>query len=284
MSKPNIEQISIKKFDISKLPRDIKCLALGKPATGKSTLIKDILYQHRKKFAATLVFSGTESSNSFYQEMIPDVFIYDGYDQDAMNKLIARQTKLVRKNGKGHPDNIAVLVNDDCMDDKEWVKNNTTRWLFKNGRHYDVFFLLAAQYVMDLSAELRPQIDVIFVLKQPILKDRRKIYENFAGIFPNFQMFSDVLDNLTEDYHCMVINNRVASTKLEDCVFWYKAEIHDKPFKVGTPAVWKYHTLNYNEGYLEEEENERIKQAAKHKYDAATRKKNAPIFVVNKMY
>ena len=99
--------------------------------------------------------------------------------------------------------------------------------------------------------ELRTCIDYVFILRQSILKDRRRVYENYAGIFPNFAMFCDVLDNLTEDYHCMVIKNRVTSSRIEDCVFWYKAGIHEKPFKVGTPGLWKYHYNNYNEDYAE---------------------------------
>ena len=155
-----------------------------------------------------------------------------GYSQDAMNRLKLRQKKLVRGNGQRHPDNLAFLVNDDCMDDKSWIKHETTRWLFKNGRHFDIFFLLAMQFSLDIPPELRTCIDYVFILRQSILKDRRRVYDNYAGIFPNFQMFCDVLDNLTEDYHCMVIKNRVTSSRIEDCVFWYKAKLHEKPFKV----------------------------------------------------
>lgn len=279
----NIEQISIKKFDIKQMQIDSKVLLLSKPRYGKSTLIKDILYQHRKKFTAALCFSASEEANSFYSGIIPDVFIYPKYEVDVVERLRSRQQKLLKKNGKEHPDNPAVIVADDCMDSKDWTKSDTTKWLFKNGRHYDVFFLLASQYAMDIGPELRTSVDYVFILKQTILKDKRRIYENFAGVFPNFQMFCDVLDNLTEDYHCMVLNNRSTSGKIEDTVFWYKADLHNQPFRVGTPGLWKYHDRYYNQLYEKEEQEERERQLEKRKYDAATRRKNAPLFVVNKI-
>lgn len=276
----NIEHLSIKKFNIKEMAVNSKVVIIGKPATGKSTLIKDLLYQHRKRFTGGIIMSGTEDSTGFYSGLLPDLFIYGGYNQDAMNKLMLRQKKLVRKNGKEHPDNQAFLVNDDCMDDKSWVKHETTRWLFKNGRHFDIFFMLAMQFSLDIPPELRTCIDYTFIMRQSILKDRKRVFENYAGIFPNFQMFCDVLDNLTEDYHCMVIKNRVTSSKIEDCVFWYKAKMHEKPFKVGTPGLWKYHYSHYNENYAEEEEREAMKRQRQKKYG---RKRNTQ-FVVNKVY
>lgn len=279
----NVQQISIKKFNMKDIQMDSKILLLGRPKSGKSTLISDILFQHRKFFTAALCFSSSEEANSFYSGMIPDLFIYPSYNIEAVEKLRTRQQKLLRKNGKAHPENPAVIVADDCMDKKDWTKSDTTRWLFKNGRHYDIFFLLASQYAMDIGPELRTSVDYVFIMKQTIMKDKRRIYENFAGVFPNLQMFCDVLDNLTEDYHCMVLNNRATSGKIEDTVFWYKADLHEKPFRVGTASLWKFHDVYYNDMYEREEEAEREKQLAKRRYDAGSRRKNAPLFIVNKV-
>ncbi len=278
----NVEHLSIKKFNIKEMDINSKVIIIGKPATGKSTVIKDLLYQHRKRFSGGIIMSGTEESNGFYCGLLPDLFIYNGYDQQAMDRLKIRQERLVRKNGQQHADNFAVLVNDDCCDDKSWISNVTTRWLFKNGRHFDIFFILALQYAMDIPPELRNSVDYIFILRHAILKDRRKVYENYAGIFPNFEMFCDVLDNLTEDYGCLVLKNRVTSNDISQCVFWYKAEVHEKPFKVGTPGLWKYHYQNYNDKYRQEQEEEELRQNTNKKY-SKTAKKNT-MFVVNKVY
>ena len=282
MPDANVEHVSIKKFNIKEMAINSKCVIIGKPATGKSTVIKDLLYQHRRRYTGGIIMSGTEESNGFYCGLLPDLFIYNNYDQDAMNRLKVRQERLVRRNGPGKDDNMAVLVIDDCFDDSSWVKATTTQWIFKNSRHYDIHTIIAMQYAMDLPPSIRTSIDFTFILRHSILKDRRKVYENYAGIFPNFEMFCDVLDNVTEDYGCLVIKNRVTSNRIEDVVFWHKADLHEKPFKVGNASLWKYHYENYNNKYKEEQEQEELKQAQNKKY-GKTNKRNTT-FVVNKVH
>ena len=140
------------------------------------------------------------------------------YTHDAMAKMLIRQKKMVRKNGENHKDNYCFVVLDDCMDDTSWIHTKTIKSVFKNGRHYDMFFLLAMQYCLGIPPALRTCIDYVFILREPNLKNRKKLWENYGSIFPTFQMFCDVMDNLTENYHCMVIKNRVVSNQIEDVV------------------------------------------------------------------
>ena len=65
------------------------------------------------------------------------------------------------------------------------------------------------------------------------------MYEHYAGMFPNFDMFCQVMDQCTENYECLVINNNAKSNKLEDQVFWYKAE-KDPDFRMGSQQFWDY--------------------------------------------
>ncbi len=51
-------------------------------------------------------------------------------------------------------------------------------------------------------------------------------------MFPTFEMFCQVMDQCTENFECLVVNNNAKSNKLEDQVFWYKADPHDD-FKLG---------------------------------------------------
>jgi hypothetical protein len=45
------------------------------------------------------------------------------------------------------------------------------------------------------------------------------------------------MDQCTENYEGLVICNNVASNKLEDQVFWYKASEHP-PFRLCDPSLW----------------------------------------------
>jgi hypothetical protein len=56
-------------------------------------------------------------------------------------------------------------------------------------------------------------------------------------MFPSFDMFSQVMDQCTENYECLVIHNNAKSNNLEDQVFWYKAD-QPPPFQLGDRQFW----------------------------------------------
>jgi hypothetical protein len=45
------------------------------------------------------------------------------------------------------------------------------------------------------------------------------------------------MDQCTENYECLVINNTSNSNKLNDCVFWYKANKHEE-YQIGSKQFW----------------------------------------------
>ena len=49
--------------------------------------------------------------------------------------------------------------------------------------------------------------------------------------------FCQVMDQCTENYECLVINNNSKSNKLQDQIFWYKAESHPD-FRLGSKEFW----------------------------------------------
>jgi hypothetical protein len=57
-------------------------------------------------------------------------------------------------------------------------------------------------------------------------------------MFPTFESFTQVMDQCTENYECLVINNNAKSNKLQDQIFWYKAQQHG-PFKLGSKEFWE---------------------------------------------
>ena len=57
-------------------------------------------------------------------------------------------------------------------------------------------------------------------------------------MFPTFESFCQVMDQCTENFECLVINNNAKSNKLHDQIFWYKAQQHG-PFKWGAKEFWE---------------------------------------------
>ena len=208
--------LQLRKFKPETITDDRVCVFIGKRNTGKSTLVKDIMY-HKKHLPAGIVLSGTEEGNHFYSEFIPDLFVYGDYDRDAIERVMARQRKLV---GAGKTNCGAFMLLDDCMYDSKFLKDTCIRQCFMNGRHWKIFFMLTMQYVMDLPPALRANVDYVFILRENIIQNREKLYKSFFGIFPSFDMFCKVMDACTENYECLVLDNTVKSNKIQDCVFW----------------------------------------------------------------
>ena len=236
-----MSNIQLKKFKPENMPDDKVCVFIGKRGTGKSTLVTDIMY-HKKHLPAGVVMSATEEGNHHYKQFIPDLFIYGDYDKDAIDRVLERQKKLI---GAGRQKDGAFILLDDCMYDRKFMKDPCIRQCFMNGRHWKLFFMLTMQYCMDLTPDLRANVDYVFILRENVIQNREKLYKSFFGIFPTFDIFNQVMSSCTENYECLVLDNTSKSNKIQDCVFWYKAKVR-KNFKIGSDSLWRHHRTNYN--------------------------------------
>lgn len=262
--------LQLKKFDPKTIGDNRVCVFVGKRGTGKTTLVTDIMY-YKKHIPVGLVMSGTEEGNSYYQQYVPDLFVYNDYNSEVIDKVILRQKQMCRT--KQENSGVFVLV-DDCMYDKKMIRDKCIRGIFMNGRHWNLFFMLTMQYCMDLSPDLRANIDYVFILRENIIQNREKIYKNFFGIFPTFDMFNQVLTACTENYECLVLDNTSKSNKIEDVVFWYKAKIHPSgSFRIGHPSFWNCHRKNYNPSH---------EDAMYEKLDPQKAKKNSVAVTIKK--
>jgi hypothetical protein len=258
MSSKNINfggtRLKLNRFNLKTMAEHGTIAMIAKRASGKSYLTREIMY-HKRSIPTSIIISKTEKLNSFYGKFIPDIFIYDAFDSNILTRLYQRQAKLNEDNkkrdedGKKLKDDRIMLVMDDCMSSKgSWVKDENVLELFFNGRHHHISFILTMQYSMGIPPEMRSNFDYIFLLAEDFISNRKRLYEHYAGMFPNFDIFQQVFTEVTENYGCMVINNRIHSKKIEDKVFWYKAkEVPD--FKLGSKKFKEYHETYYDENY-----------------------------------
>jgi hypothetical protein len=213
-----------------------KIVVIGKPATGKSNLLRSIMYEKSHIIPVAMIMSGTEAENKFYGNFVPDLFIYDEYDEDRVESFRERQR--ISKENLSNP--WAFLLIDDCTDDPKILKSNLVQSLFKNGRHYKMLLLLSLQYSMDIRPSLRVCIDGTFLMRETNLKNRKNLFENYAGVCGTFDVFCQLMDKITNDYTALYINNQVQSSNLEDCVFYYRAKDVPDTFKFGCYDFHKY--------------------------------------------
>jgi hypothetical protein len=150
---------------------------------------------------------------------------------------MARNRDKEAHGGSSSMDPRAFLILDDCLYDASWIQQESTRYVFMNGRHIDMMTIITMQYPLGITPNLRTNVDFVFILRENILNNRKRIYDNYAGMFPTFDLFCQFMDQCTENYECMVICNGVQSNRLEDQVFWYKASDHP-PFRLCDQSLW----------------------------------------------
>jgi len=242
--------LDLKKFDMRKISFDPNStqgpviVLIGRRDTGKSFLVRDLLYYHQDIPIGTVI-SGTEAGNGFYGKLVPKLFIHDEYNSAIIENILKRQKivlKQIKKEtqayGKSNIDARAFVILDDCLYDNSWSREKVMRLLFMNGRHWKIMLVITMQYPLGVPPNLRTNIDYTFILREPYITNRKRIYENYAGMFTTFESFCQVMDQCTENYECLVISNNAKSNKLSDQIFWYKASAHNN-FRLGSKEFWE---------------------------------------------
>ena len=242
--------LELKRFDMKKItfkPTENTgpvIVLIGRRDTGKSFLVRDLLFYHQDIPIGTVI-SGTEAGNGFYSAHVPKLFIHEEYNTAIIENVLKRQRTVLKQINKeietyrrSTIDPRAFVILDDCLFDASWTKDKMMRLLFMNGRHWKLMLVITMQYPLGIPPNLRTNIDYVFILREPYISNRKRIYENYAGMFPTFESFCQVMDQCTENYECLVINNNAKSNKLGDQIFWYKAESH-KDFRLGSKEFWE---------------------------------------------
>jgi hypothetical protein len=98
--------------------------------------------------------------------------------------------------------------------------------------------VISMQYPLGIPPLLRTNIDFVFILRENILNNRKRIWENYASMFPTLESFCSVMDQTTENYECLVINNNAKSNNIQDQIFWYKADSRPD-YKLGAKQFWE---------------------------------------------
>lgn len=255
MSTKNINigsaKLKLKKFDLKKMAEHATIAMIAKRASGKSYLTREIMY-HKRNLPSCVVISKTEKLNKFYGDFIPDSYIFDTFDTSILTKIYKRQGRLNddnqqrKKQGKKLKDDRLMLIMDDCMSSKgSWVKDENILELFFNGRHHHISFILTMQFALGIPPEMRSNFDYIFLLAEDFISNRKRLYDHYAGMFPSFDMFQQVFLDVTENYGCMVIDNRVHSKDITEKVYWYKAKTTPS-FRLGSKKYRTYHKRHYD--------------------------------------
>ncbi len=259
-------KLRIKRFDPTTLKPHRIILVVGKRGTGKSVLQRDLMYHMSSNVDFGLAFSPTEETQDMFREHMPDSWIYSGFSQTKLDTMLQLQRDLCKTKKQRN----LFIIMDDCMYDKRILKGLGIRDLFMNGRHMHITLCNAVQYVMDIGPDLRTQVDYVFALRENIISNKTKLWKYFFGMFEKYEDFAKVMDKCTANHGALVMDNTTGSCNVDECIFWYKAEMNLPKFQFGSKL---FH--NISQKYVKSEEDRRMEEMEeKEMQEMMTKSKN----------
>src|SRR6056300_686470 len=129
MRKFNMREITFKP-DENKGP---VIVLIGRRDTGKSFLVRDLLY-YKRDIPIGTVISGTEEGNGFYGKHVPKLFIHNEYNTAIIENVLKRQRQVLKQIKKETEtfkrstiDPRTFVILDDCLYDASWTKDKMMR-------------------------------------------------------------------------------------------------------------------------------------------------------------
>lgn len=242
--------IQLHRYDpMTMLAPDATVLVVGERGSGKTRVMMHILYCMARKLDMCVVFCPTRDTREEFQQHVPRTFCYPKYTKEHLKRIYSAQNLLsereqVRNEATGEVVALPTLhriglVFDDSMHDKREMSGGAMREVLMNGRHDNFFYLNGVQYVMDMSKDLRSQIDVVIAFPQPNLSYREPLRENVLGIFHTDEELVAAFSSL-KARECLVFDQRAYRDKRQ-CLFRMKAKVPLPDFIVGSKAFWAMH-------------------------------------------
>lgn len=187
---------------------------------------------------------------------IPKSCIYSDFDDTVVSRLITYQKRY--KQNTGRQKNV-LLVLDDLAYSKA-LKSPVLKRLFLNGRHSNICVILTLQYSLQLSIELRNNIDIAFCGRDSIRASQKRLHEYYFGAFESMPQFTKVLSAVTEKYGFLVAKNNDSSCSnaLTDQIFWSRADLSKLParWRMGKASVWQLDRQYFDAAKMQRIENE----------------------------
>lgn len=244
----------IYEFDLNQMVDHAAMVMIAKRGSGKSWVVRAILTHFARKIPMGIIISPTDEMNGFYHNFVPDSYIYYEFKAEVVENLLNHQRWIIEKQKerkkKGKETNTkAFIVMDDCLSSKgEWAKDQNVSKLLFDGRHYHITYILTMQFPLGIKPELRLNFDYVFLLADDTVSNQKRIFEHYAGIFPNFESFRQVFKQLTAEFGTMVIVNRGVRDNILEKIYYYKApDLSNSNIELGGNQYRKFNKLNYDQ-------------------------------------
>ena len=224
-------------FDFEDIPDNPSIVLAGRRRAGKGILCKDLCYKHfrvnKNKVKNVFLFSPTSeiAQNGF--EFVPYEYRYSEVDIEIIERIMKRQEYLIRQNPKGN--HKILIIIDDIIASNDVRQQRILDKLFICARHYQISLIVCYQYIKkDFSPVQRDNVDIIFTFQQSNFDNKEALNRQYLSINDDKKNGLNLINKYAIGYQSLVIVNTINSDKYEDFCYYYKADLIDKKFKLGS--------------------------------------------------
>jgi Cdc6-like AAA superfamily ATPase len=206
---------------IRRLPKFFTCSIASKRGTGKSVLVSEIMRELLKrdqyKVDIFVVMSGSAGLNKDYVDIVPANLIMP-FSEEVMNRIWDHQAKIAPEK-REH----ICLVLDDCLGDKEAVRNPTIQKWYSVCRHINASIIVISQHTsVLLTPIIRSQSDLIIYSKLN-RQQLEQLWMSTTNISKkDFIRVSETLGG--RDYNMLVLDNVISSTEPDEFITVVRAK------------------------------------------------------------
>ena len=188
----------IKNYNLDNIQAGIVTV-IGMRASGKSTLVKDILFQKRGNTIARIF----NRNDNFYSDLCNRYSISTSYNSYLLMEVLDKQ----KVNNK----EMQIVVFDDVLSSKsEWINDKNIIELLEKSKELNILAIFCFQFSLSPPNFLE-HVDYVFLMEESITHNKKRLYTHYGSIFPTFEDFDKVLTKVfnRNNFNSVVIENKL---------------------------------------------------------------------------
>lgn len=200
-------------------------LLVGKPASGKSVLIRYLMYIYTKLnyFKYGIVYTPTKLSRD--HDYIDEKYIIEDYSEEHLKNYTDRIKTQIKKTGKKHD---SFIIFDDNFGNLNFYSPFFSNLLAIH-RHLGITIIISSQYLNGFgsSTQLRECCQFAFIFRTAYKRSIKALFELCGHFFDHIDDFKHTLQDMTNEEHTCMLYINSQSTE-EESYFPLKASIAPK--------------------------------------------------------
>lgn len=194
--------------------------------SGKTVLLKDLLYHIKDQYETIKVFSETAKLQKDYDFIDRDLII-DFFDEKALDEMWEKHRTEILKTKKIKEKTLVIL--DDIINDQNYKKSKILNDIATGGRHVGLTVILLSQDYNSISPLIRKQIRVAVSFQLTGHDDREKFIKKFLSV-ENSRVGDVLFRKITDEkYQAIIIMANRVGEPIPNKVFKYTANPNLNP-------------------------------------------------------